>query len=59
MTVWMARNPRLDLTFEVGRHWDEIVALICFRIADSIVCWLTFLKSFVDSELRTFEILNA
>src|SRR5437667_2987686 len=59
LRVWMPRDPRINLAFKVSRHWNEIVALIRFRVANPIFPCLTFLESFIDSELRTLEIFNA
>src|ERR1035438_26823 len=61
ISVWVPRNPRLNLASEVRRHRDVIVALRCFCLADSILTLLALLQRFVDSEARalaTFKIGN-
>jgi hypothetical protein len=42
-----------------ARDGDKIVALIRLRVANPRISFLPVLQSFVDSELRTLEILNA
>ena len=57
--VRMHRDPRFDLALQIRRHRNEIVALIRFCVTNPIFSCLTFLESFIDSQLGTLEIFNA
>src|SRR5882724_1155846 len=55
----MGRDLRFDFEFEVRRHRNEIITLVCLGLANPIFSCLTFLESFVDSELGALEVFNA